>query len=427
MSVISAHMYKGSEMVRMIIPEGVTKIEKEAFADCKSLKEITLPNTLIEIEEFTFQNSGIEKINIPDSVEKIGEGAFAGCSKLMEVKLPINPQYTKIEPQLFIDCIGLTNIAIPSNVTVIGRSAFKNSMLVSIDLYKNIREIGVEAFYECTNLSTVHLSEGLQKIHERAFAGSSISHKLIIPESVTEIGDEAFRLIQVKDVSILGSIQTLGVDVFYGCGKLKRVSLPPRIRRISDRMFSNCTNLKKINIPPSVTEIGHEAFWSSGLEKVYLHSGLQQIGEYTFARTHITEIFLPETLVVVSEGAFKACKELKKIRIPKIKYLKNDCVFNCESLESIEVDCDTLYNNAINGSFGRVPANVQEIVLQDIQSKDICIIKENGRFNLTREMFKETVLEDYFDAIKIAVENSDEECILDIIGQYINISQSVIV
>ena len=84
------------------IPDSVTSIGSEAFADC----------------------TGLTSITIPDSVTSIGSGAFEGCIGLTTITIPVS--VTSISFGAFADCIGLTSITIPDSVTSIGFGAFAN-------------------------------------------------------------------------------------------------------------------------------------------------------------------------------------------------------------------------------------------------------------------------------------------------------------
>lgn len=128
------------------LPEGVTKIEYEAFryckissvrfpstlrlirdnafADCENLKTIDFGCGLTHVGSsaswYTFSESGLERVNFPKQVKSIGRGAFYG-SQLKEVTL--NEGLETIEEDSFMMCLGLESISIPKTVSTIGRRA----------------------------------------------------------------------------------------------------------------------------------------------------------------------------------------------------------------------------------------------------------------------------------------------------------------
>ena len=66
-----------SDIVSVIIPDGVVTIGDNAFDGCESLKEITIPDSVVRIGSYAFYGcDSLKEIAIPDSVTEIGEYAF---------------------------------------------------------------------------------------------------------------------------------------------------------------------------------------------------------------------------------------------------------------------------------------------------------------------------------------------------------------
>lgn len=127
---------------KVIIPPGVEKIGRYAFSD--SIKEVSLPDTLTNIDSRAFYMSNIEKISIPDSVTHIGERAFAYCSALSEIKMP--PKLDDFGDFVFQECDRLEKIQIPEGVRKLKGT-----------------------FYECRALSTLYIPESVEEIDEWTF------------------------------------------------------------------------------------------------------------------------------------------------------------------------------------------------------------------------------------------------------------------
>ena len=156
----------------------VTKIATWAFYDARNtLTEVTLPNTVDEIEYQAFFNcSNLTKVIIPEGVTKIGQAAFYGCSQLTSITIPstitnmdtafsgntalshvtLTNGISKISSNAFERCTGLTEVEIPASVDQICPFAFNGcTNLKRVLLEKNIKTINVNAFKDCTNLSDV--------------------------------------------------------------------------------------------------------------------------------------------------------------------------------------------------------------------------------------------------------------------------------
>ena len=98
-------------------------------------------------------------------------------------------------------------------------------------------------------------------------AGNQDLEKIQIPQSVTKIGDEAFKSCKkLKGIKIPDSVKVIGKRLFSRCDNLEKVILPTNIEEIPFGCFWGCENLKDIKIPDSVTEIKKNAFY--GCDKI---------------------------------------------------------------------------------------------------------------------------------------------------------------
>ena len=112
----------------------VTSIGDRAFAYCRSLESVTIPNSVTNIGSYAFMKcSGLTSVTIPDSVTRIGFQAFWLCSGLTSVTIP--DSVTSIGGDAFCQCSGLTSVTIGNSVTGIGGSAFEGcSGLTSVTI-----------------------------------------------------------------------------------------------------------------------------------------------------------------------------------------------------------------------------------------------------------------------------------------------------
>lgn len=155
----------------------VTKIAMWAFNKCNSLTEVTIPNTVIEIDYQAFYYCpNLKKVTIHEGVKTIGQIAFIGCTQLTSITIPstitdmdaafsgntalshvtLTNGISNISNMAFKGCTGLTEIKVPISVEQICPGAFNGcTNLKSVLLEKNIKTININAFNDCTNLSDV--------------------------------------------------------------------------------------------------------------------------------------------------------------------------------------------------------------------------------------------------------------------------------
>lgn len=174
--------YKG-EPVYIEIPETlegcpVTEIRDNAFFNCSSLRQISLPATITKMGHHCFYACySLESIILPPALEEIGMGCFCGCSSLSTVSIP--DTLSVLPDSCFRACTALKEIIVPYNV----------------------RKIEKFCFSGCTSLNYVSLGNQLTEIGNRAFFMCNDLESLYIPPSVEVMGIEAVGFIPTIDGS----------------------------------------------------------------------------------------------------------------------------------------------------------------------------------------------------------------------------------
>lgn len=178
----------------------VTSIGEEAFLNSKSLKSMTLPNSVDTIKKSAFSEChNLTSINLGNSVKYIGRGAFYGCKSLTTVTLP--DCLTTIEGCAFMICESLTSITIPNSVTKIGDGAFQRcSNLTSISIPSSVTSIESSTFLDCEKLSSISIPNSVTSIGYQTFENCTDITSISIPNSVTSIGGRAFARINMHTV-----------------------------------------------------------------------------------------------------------------------------------------------------------------------------------------------------------------------------------
>lgn len=403
-----------SSLESITIPESVTSIGGEAFYGCTSLTSITIPNSVIIIEGHTFYGcTGLTSIAIPNSVTSIGECAFWGCTSLTSIEIPDG--VTHIGGAAFYGCTNLTNVTIPDSVTNLelyidydyseyegishtyyygvfdGCTGLKTAGPIgggyNIELGWKSR-IPAYAFSRCSNLTSVTIPYGVDRIEEEAFSVCVNLTSVTIPDGVTSIGNKVFfDCASLTSVTIPGSVKQLAGGVFGACLNLKTagplgggyniefgwtncipdtafngsnelisVTIPDGVTSIGSGSFSFCPNLTSVTIPNSVTDIGNEAFdGCCSMISVTIPDSVTSIGDSAFSScTNLTNITIPDSVTSIGSYAFSACSNLASLTIPNSVTSIGDCAFwQCTNLASVSFSSSIINigNNAFYGCY----------------------------------------------------------------------------
>ena len=348
--------YKGSASALVIPSEidgkKVTGIGRMAFANCTTLTDVTIPDSVTSIGDWAFSDcDAIVNVKIPDTVTYLGEYAFRSCSSLKSVHIPKGIK--TIEMRAFLSCSSLESLTIPENITSIGLGAFSLcKKLTDVTIPGNVKTVGEGAFSNCNGLLNVTISDGVTSIGKSAFASCYLLKSITIADSVTSIGDDAFywcsNLTSVKLPKNLGKINSY---TFRFCKGLTDISIPDGVTSIDRCAFMGCEALTKVIIPKSVTVIEESAFYGCKvLADVTIPEGVTTIGEEAFCDcTALLSVKIPKSVTAIGNHAFGYNESYTKIAGFKVYCYKNstgekyanDNGFICEPVAVTTVDAVT--------------------------------------------------------------------------------------
>ena len=327
-----------SGLTSITIPNSVTSIGNSAFYGCRGLTSITIPNSVTIIGNFAFENcSGLTSITIPNSVTSIGIGVFSGCSSLTSIQVETgNTTYDSrdncnaiIETATNTLIAGCQNTTIPNSVT----------------------SIEADAFFGCTNMTSITIPNSVTSIGSSAFEGCSGLTSFTIPNVLTTISPATFRDCSgLTSIIIPESVTSILCDAFTDCSLLADITFPSNLSYID---FSDDDGSEFVfdgtawydNQPDGMVYAGNVAYRYKGSmpanTNITLRDGTLGIGAGAFEHNavpsngNLSSITIPASVTTIGDCAFSGCSGLTSV-VSKIKEPFN---LSAVAFEGISSDC----------------------------------------------------------------------------------------
>ena len=245
--------------------------------------------------------------------------------------------------------------SVKEGTRIICNSAFSScSSLSEIVIPSSVTSIGDFAFYSCDSLSEIVIPSSVTSIGDSAFSWCSSLSEIVIPSSVTSIGDNAFSWCSsLSEIVIPSSVTSIGDWAFSRCNSLSEIVIPSSVTSIGDSAFSFCDSLSEIVIPSSVTSIGKYAFsCCDSLSEIVIPSSVTSIGDHAFSDCRsLFEIVIPSSVTSIGNSAFSCCDSLSEIVIPSsVASIGDSAFYKCKFPDNLKQELisrfgDELFND----------------------------------------------------------------------------------
>lgn len=315
----------------------VVKIAPQVFYSNEMVREVSIPDTIVEIGERAFSLCvNLEKVNISASsqLKKIGARAFFSTERLHTINLP--SELLEVGDEAFSGCIDLLNLTFPNSLVKVGANAFHAGWFHSITENK-VLYVGKVAYAyipESDNptIKDITLNDDTISIASKAFYDNDYISSISIPASVSYIGALA--------LNNSGALNTISVD---NANEVYSSEGNALIEKDSATLIATTPSTI---VPAYVETIGEEAFaYLEGITNITLPDSVKVIGKGAFKGSKVVNVNIPHQVTTIEEDTFLSCDMLESITIhANISTIKSASFNYCTALKVVVVESETIYD-----------------------------------------------------------------------------------
>ena len=369
-SSVADRAFYGCATIKSIDFGDVATVGSKALANCSKLETVKM-NAVSEVKSYAFYECGaLKSVKFSESLKTIGSKAFQGTTFLkMDGTAVSAPADLKgylfegsggvlkknafkegekftfdglkykvlITDPLKVSVIGyegvITHLTVPDRiefrgeslfVATIGEKAFYNSKnLVFVDL-GSVNHVGMKAFANCTNLSTLVVPKTVQTIATYAFYNCGITSLDVTGDGVV-LEDSAFSACKkMTSITFSGHGAVIGSNAFYKNNGVASVDLST-VASVGVKAFPYCYGLTTLTIPGNLSTVKEYAFYRCvNLKDLTVEDGVKKIGASAFSGcTSLENVSLPKSLTYMGGNVFYGLTFLDLEGEPMDAVLKN--------------------------------------------------------------------------------------------------------
>jgi len=315
------------------IPDTVEIIGRSAFENNQVVKKVVIPASVKTIEEYAFWGCGkLESVALGKGLKEISDFAFSSCEKLKEVMIPEN--ITRIGIMAFADCTGLEKIYIPPTVMDIHSTAFDGVYYLEIEAeeFSYAYRYAVARGEQVAN-APEYLKATPTPVPTEVPVNTPVptSEPQLTPTpvpgvvigSTSIVGNEAVVFMDSRDMDSLE-----GYEGFYGegvgdAGGSGNGTAPTK-HPIEDWTYYGDENLIQITLDDNVSAIGSFSFSRSGLQSIEIPEGTTSIEYAAFYHCDsLEDVVIPDSVTYIGEKAFAFTPWLESFYNGSMKLEKN--------------------------------------------------------------------------------------------------------
>lgn len=297
----------------------------------------TMPGSVEKIKPYAFWGDyNLERVNISSNVKEISAYAFSNCRNLKEVDIPYSVK--NIDMKAFEDCIRLRQIAIPPSVSTIHATAFDGCTKLEIQAEAGSR---ADIFAQSLELEDIDVSEYEEapipssvSDNDLAEGGESESGQLVAPVDYYHEVSHINAMAEEEDPSVRGKTRVIGSEAFVlvdnahatvnigGTGETLGGMPESDVEQITDTVpgLAGSDDAKGGSFPKYTvvdnSVIAAQAYYDDEMTDFEIPDGIIRLGEFSFARSNLESIRIPDGVETIGYAAFYHCDKLNNVVIP---------------------------------------------------------------------------------------------------------------
>ncbi|MBR5152958.1 MAG: leucine-rich repeat protein [Clostridia bacterium] len=312
---IGDYAFEGcSQLASVTIPDTVRTVGDGIFKDCTALTVAKLPTHLTKIPPYTFYATKISDFDL-SNITHVGEYAFYSSGFAGDLSLQRPMAYvgkdafasTKLTSLTVTDNVyldeaafagtkTLENVNIDATVKQMGGHVFSNTPWHQKHINTEYLLVGDGILITHTNSTHIEIltvPQTVKSVASNAFTSSGGYGTIVLPNTITELGDYALAYCTANSVVLPNSIIKMGKGVFKN-SRVSSVVWPKNLKEIPDETFQN-SRLASFNFA-GITAIGNYAFNNVYFKTVEIGDSVEKIGDYAFRGGTIKLHHLPAVM-----------------------------------------------------------------------------------------------------------------------------------
>lgn len=280
---IGARAFAKNTSLTTLSIKGNPLMAEAVFAECSSLANVTLAESVTALGDYCFSQTAIAEIDLKN-VKSFGEGCFYQCTKLTKINLG---EATVVPDRCFQGCTALSSVTLSDEVTAIGDYAFTQCYQLvagygedAFDLPLKLQTIGVSAFSRCNQVRELTLPSTVTEIGGGAFTNCFSGFKLnlennnlFVQENNYILNADKTRLICATFSAISGNVIDMQTSLStvtaieencFGFISLSMIKLNPALQSIGSRALADITFIGttqlRVEIPLQNLTFGEDVF-----------------------------------------------------------------------------------------------------------------------------------------------------------------------